>query len=98
MQNKPKRQYGARVVTRISPTAKPRYNKSPKLAIEAFRAVSQRLHSAGRPLINAELTAVRGWEGLHDPCTLQSTSSGAVIVRREASFDDLPVISTWWGA
>jgi hypothetical protein len=92
MQNKPKRSYGARFSMRIEGAAKPRYFKSERLAIDSFRELQGRLN---RPL-EAEMTPVKAWASVFDPCTLQGTSSGAVVVRREARPEPVANPAVWW--
>lgn len=85
---KPKRDYSARVRLLIAGSKKPRYFTTQRAAITMYRDLSLRMMQQGKPPRVATIEPVRGWTGLLDPAHLTVTSSGGVVVHRQARHDD----------
>ena len=91
------RSYSARLALRFEGITRARYFQSQRLAVESFRAVNARLTESGLPPRNAELVPVKDWESVLDACTLQASTDGAVIVRREPRIERISNPAVWWG-
>lgn len=90
------KKYAARVRMDLSGAKKPRYFRSERAALVLFRELNQRLMQSGLPTRTAEMTPVRGWEGLVDPAHLRMSRGGGVVVTRKAQAYRSPVAPQMW--
>lgn len=88
-----KRTYRAKVKLTLAGAKKPRYLSSQRQAIQLYRDINLRLMQAGRPPRAGSMEAVRGWQGLIEPCSLTVSAAGGVVVRRAANEDDFKAVA-----